>query len=201
MNLECKTMTNANCLLLLCLLGVGALLTGCAGSPVVEDHDYLLRPQKMMVSSGTRSVVHLKPVTVAPYLGQKGLVLQTGDSEIKVAKHHRWAEPLDDAVARYLQVGVANQAAVTVESAPLVSEREGATVTVRINQFHGTESGRVRLVADWRVAYAEAGTALHNFDETVTQAGDGYPALVDAHAVLLDQLAAAIAESLAAESQ
>ena len=193
-------MTNANrLLLLLSLLSVGALLTGCAGSPPVEDHDYLLRPQKLMVSSGARSVVHLKPVTVAPYLDQKGLVLQTGSSEINVARHHRWAEPLDDAVERYLQVGVANQADVTVESAPLVSEGEDATVTVRINQFHGTESGRVRLVADWKVDYAESESELHNFDETVTQAGDGYPALVDAHAVLLDQLAGAIAETLDTE--
>ena len=107
------------------LLGLGILLSGCAGSPVVEDHDYLLRPQKMTVSSGSRSVVHLKPVTVAPYLAQKGLVLQTGSSEINVAKHHRWAEPLDEAVERYLQVSVANQADVAVESAPLITEEDG----------------------------------------------------------------------------
>ena len=182
------------------LFGAGVLLAGCAGSPVVEDHDYLLRPQQMMVSSGSRSVVHLKPVTVAPYLSQKGLVLQTGGSEINVAKHHRWAEPLDEAVERYLQVSVANQADVAVESAPLITEEDGRTVAVRINQLHGTETGQVRLVADWKVEDADGESALYSIDETVRQAASGYPALVEAHADLLDQLAAAIAESLDEET-
>ncbi len=172
------------------------LLAGCAGSPPVQDHDYLLRPQKLMVGSGSRSVVQLKPVSVAPYLDQKGMVLQTGDSEIRVARHHRWAEPLDEAIERYLQVSIANQANVTVESGALTTADEDATVTLRINQLHGRESGQVRLVADWKVDRGEEGAVLHNFDATTRQTADGYPALVDAHAELLDDLGAAIADSL-----
>ena len=181
------------------LMVASLLLIGCAGSPQVQDHDYLLRPQKLMVSSGSRSVVQLKPVTVAPYLDRKGLVLQTGDSEIRVARHHRWAEPLDEAVERYLQVTIANQANVTVESGPLTTDSDTATVTLRINQLHGTESGQVRLVADWKVDRDEHGSVLHSFDETTRQTADGYPALVDAHAVLLDELGRAIADSLEAQ--
>ena len=186
----------------LCSLCAGVfLLSGCAGSPPVEDHDYLLRPQKLMVGSGSRSVVQLKPVAVAPYLDQKGMVLQTGDTEIRVARHHRWAEPLDEAVERYLQVGIANQANVTVQSGPLTTDDEDATVTLRINQLHGTESGQVRLVADWKVDRGDRGAALYSFDESTRQATDGYPALVDAHAALLDDLAVAIADSLADDQQ
>ncbi|TNF84978.1 MAG: membrane integrity-associated transporter subunit PqiC [Gammaproteobacteria bacterium] len=181
------------------LLVAGLLLAGCAGSPPVQDHDYLLRPQKLTVTSGSRSVVQLKPVVVAPYLDQKGMVLQTGSSEIQVARHHRWAEPLDEAVERYLQVSIANQAGVAVESVPLTTLEEDATVTIRINQLHGTKSGRVRLVADWKVDRADLEPMLYSFDESVTQATDGYPALVDAHAELLDRLGGAIARSL--ESQ
>lgn len=178
------------------LLLAGFLLAGCAGSPQVKDHDYLLRPQKLMIGSGSRSVVQLKPVAVAPYLDQKGMVLQTGDTEIQVAKHHRWAEPLDEAVERYIQVSIANQANVTVESGPLTTSSEDATVTLRISQLHGSESGQVRLVADWKVDRGEQGAVLHSFDQTTRQTADGYPALVDAHAVLLDQLGSAIADSL-----
>lgn len=181
--------------LMLSLLLAG-LLAGCAGSPPVQDHDYLLRPQKLMVSSGSRSVVQLKPVAVAPYLDQRGVVLQTGDSEIRVAKHHRWAEPLDEAVGRYLQVGIANQGEVAVESVPLTTANPAVTVTVRINQLHGTEVGSVRLVADWKLDRAEQEPVLYSFDESVRQAADGYPALVAAHAELLDALSAAIARSL-----
>lgn len=180
------------------LIFVACLAAGCAGSPAVQKHDYLLRPQQLTLSPGTRSTVLLKPVSVAPYLDRKGIVLQTASSEIRVAKHHQWAESLDEAIGRYLQVSISNQAEVAVESAPLTTVREEATVIVRINQLHGTESGRVRLVADWKVDRPDRDPMLYNFDESLSQAADGYPALVDAHGVLLDQLGAAIAASLAA---
>ena len=39
-----------------------------------------------------------------------------------VARHHRWAEPLDEAVERYLQVSIANQAGeLPFESVPLTT--------------------------------------------------------------------------------
>lgn len=183
------------------LLVLGLTLAGCAGSPPVEDHDYLLRPQQLTVLSGGRSIVALERVSIAPYLDQKGIVLQTGRSEIEVARHHRWAEPLDEAVERYLQVSIANQGEVAVESAPMTTVEEDARLSVRINQLHGTETGQVRLVADWKVEQDDADPKLYSFDESVRQATDGYPALVDAHAALLDELSGAIAESLTVEGQ
>ena len=84
-----------------------------------------------------------------------------------------------------------------MQSGPLTTDNEEATVTLRINQLHGTESGQVRLVADWKVDRGDQGSALYSFDESTRQLADGYPALVDAHAALLDDLAAAIADSLA----
>lgn len=178
------------------LLALGALLTGCAGAPPAENHEYLLRPQGSEVASGVGTPVRLKAVIIPPYLDQRGLVLQTGDAEIQAARHHRWAEPLDEAAGRYLQVGIARQSGRPVEIAPLAGESSRAVITVRIHQFHGTETGRVRLVADWSVTPAAGEPIIHTFDDAVSQAADGYPSLVTAHAVLLDELAAAIARSL-----
>jgi uncharacterized lipoprotein YmbA len=181
----------------ICVIGMCTRVSGCAGSPPIADHDYLLRPQTPAVGAvAGRSVVRLKPVAIPPYLDRNGMVLQTGASEIRVAKHHRWAEPLDDSIGRYLQVGIANQANVSVETASLTSGGEHDTVTVRINRFHGTEAGQVRLVADWSVGPSGGEPKLYSFDRSVTQSVSGYPALVDAHAELLDELAAAIARSL-----
>lgn len=178
------------------MLALGILLAGCAGAPPGEDHEYLLRPNGLELAPGDGIPILLKGVVIPPYLDQKGLVLQTGPAEIRVARHHQWAEPLDEAAGRYLQVSIARQAGRPVETAPLTAAAERDVVTVRIHQFHGTESGRVRLVADWSVTPVSGDSVIHEFDQTLTQAADGYPALVAAHAVLLDELAAAIAQTL-----
>ena len=181
------------------LLALGVLLTGCASSPPVEDNAYLLRPDFPVATAGSGAPLRLKSVRIPPYLDQRGLVLQTGPSEIEVARHHRWAEPLDEAMERYLQVAIARQSGRAVETAPFTRAETGAdspeAVAVRIHRFHGTDSGRVRLVAEWRITDA-GGSVIHEFDETRTQAADGYPALVAAHAELLDAFAGAIVTSL-----
>ncbi len=180
------------------LLVLGTLLTGCTGAPPMADHVYLLRPD-VTVTATEGAPLRLKSVRIPPYLDQRGLVLQTGPSEIEVAKHHRWAEPLDGALERYLQVAIARRSGRPVETAPLSRPETGAegpeTIAVRIHQLHGTESGHVRLVADWRIT-GEGEPEMHSFDETRTQSADGYPALVAAHAGLLDALAGAIVDSL-----
>jgi len=189
-------MTKTKCSPAAALLLAGWLLAGCAGAPPVADHEYLLPPQTLTAPGGDGSVLRLKAIAIAPYLDQKGVVLQTGTTEIRVAKHHRWAEPLDDAIARYLQVSIANQAQVIVESTPLVSAGRHDSVIVRINRFHGTERGDVRLVADWRVQPTEGEPTIYSFDRSTVQSENGYPALIAAHAELLDDLAHAIARSI-----
>ena len=178
------------------IFALGALIAGCAGAPPAEDHEYLLRPDRPDAVQSDGTPVLLKAVVIPPYLDQKGLVLQTGPAEIRVARHHQWAEPLDEAAGRYLQVSIARRSGRPVETVPLTGSADRDAVTVRIHQLHGTENGRVRLVADWSVTPISGDSEIHEFDQTLTQAADGYPALVAAHSALLDELAAAIAQTL-----
>lgn len=189
-------MTKINCRTALCTAALCALLAGCAGKPALEHHEYLLRPQQLETASGSHPAVRLKAVSVAPYLDQDGIVLQTASAEIRVANQHAWAEPLEDAIRRYLQVSIANHAGVEVEVAPLTTGAAETSLTVAISQFHGSADGRVRLVAGWTVARADREPLLLSFDQSVRQAADGYPALVVAHAELLERLAEAISDSL-----
>ncbi len=182
---------------LLPMLALALLLTGCGSTPL-EQHEYLLRPQKLEVVSGSRSAVLLKPVQVAPYLDQDGVVLQTGPAEIRAARQHRWAEPLDESLSRYLQVGIANAADRPVETAPILSEDDRQKIVISVHQLHGSEDGSVRLVADYVVENEAGERRLGSFDERIRQASDGYPALVAAHGSLLDQLSAEIAAELEA---
>ncbi len=177
------------------LLLLPLLLGACAGK-VTESHEYLLAAPALAAPVNAHTPVLLKPVTVAPYLDQEGIVLQTDGAEVHVARKNRWAEPLDAAVDRYLQVAIANAADRQVQAAPLSTDSALTSIQVRIHQLHGSTDGRVRLVAEWSVTSRDGEPGLYSFDVTTSQQTDGYGALVDAHALLLDQLAVAIAGSL-----
>ena len=170
------------------------LLAGCGSQPL-DQHEYLLRPERGAEPAPTAEVVRLGKVAIASYLDQDGIVLQTSSAEIHSGRQHTWAEPLDNAIHRYLQVAIGARAGVVVEVAPLTTRQPKPEIEVRIHQLHGSTDGDVRLVAEW-VLSAEGTAEIHQFDRSVRQSADGYSALVDAHRYLLDELAAAIAAGL-----
>ena len=57
-------------------------------------------------------------------------------------------------------------------------------------------AGRVRLVAEWTITDAHGNVGLHRLETDLQQRSDGYPALIDAHRDLLDELARAVAATL-----
>jgi len=176
------------------VLVMGLLQAGCAGQP--EDRrDYLLRPQAGL-SAPEGNPVRLEHLELAPYLQQRSVVVQVSDSELHLAQQHRWAEPLDGSVRRYLQTAIERAAGVPVEVSPLVTGSEGPSIRVRIHQLHGDFQGTVRLQAEWTVTGIATGERRHVFTAQQAQDRPGYEALVAAHAELLDRLAAAIAETL-----
>ena len=178
------------------LLPIMLVLAGCAAAPPAERHAYLL-PQPVMESSGAApGTVRLGSVLLPDYLDRKDVVLQVDELKIRAARAHQWAEPLDDGIARYLQVGIANATGMSVEVAPLTSGSADADVHVRIHRLHGTIDGQVQLIAEWSVAGAGQSRILHHAEFSRTQSADGYPALVLAHAELLGELALRIAETL-----
>jgi len=172
--------------------------TGCGGQPL-DRHEYLLRPPVMagvIVPENGTNVVRLGKVEVAPYLDQNGIALGTGTAEIHAGKQHVWAEPLNHGIERYLQVTIGREGGVVVEVAPLTTGTQTPELEVRIHQFHGSVDGEVRLVAEWTVSESEDQDRLYRFDSRRRQATDGYPALIEAHGLLLDELAGEIARSL-----
>lgn len=171
------------------------LLAACAGQPA-EHHEYLLPLPAIEVRERGGEPIRLLPVSIAPYLDQQGIVLQTAGPEVHVGRQNRWAEPLDAAVDRYLQTAITNATGRVVEVSPLTTGDAKTEVQVRVHQLHGSADGSVRLTAEWSVATPAGDRLLRVFEASEAQTTDGYPGLVDAHAALLDRLASAIAESL-----
>jgi len=177
-----------------CLL-LAALLGACSSQPP-EPSYYLLRSDQPESTRALRtsSEYALGQVEIAPYVDQPGLVLEMRDGEMRPARQHLWAEPLYDSVRVLLLQEIS--AAYGADILPQTISGAGHTISVRIDQFHGTAAGTARLVAYWWLHDSGGLQTAYQFGGERALAGDGYGALAAAQKALLKELAVAIAGSL-----
>jgi uncharacterized lipoprotein YmbA len=185
---------------LLLLLLTGLVVACSGGSKVPEPTYYLLRADSGLQSGAQTAPVSigLGRVSIADYLAQDGIVVATGDGQIRPARQHLWAEPLDNSVRLYLRDAVASKFGQWVSAD--VAERQSwqYRIDVRIDEWHGALTGEARIVAEWMLLDVTAGKILltRRFERTGALTADGYEALVSEQTRLLDSLAADIAANL-----
>ena len=178
------------------LIGAAALfLTGCSSQPV-EPTYYLLRPAEEPTSRALNPSPDfaLGKVTIAPYLDQPGMLLETTSGEIRPARQHLWAEPMFEAVHAYLVKEISRLKGQDV--LPARVQRNAIIVDVRVDQLHGTEDGKAKLVAYWWLRRNGELLSAYQFAETLPLTRDGYGAMAQAEEELLTQLAEKIAQSM-----
>jgi uncharacterized lipoprotein YmbA len=181
------------------VVALSVSLFACGGKTVVRSQ-YLLRGEAAQTGSRATgaSRVGLGRVTVAAYLDQTGIVVESGTREIQPARNHHWAEPLDDGLRIYLRTELSNALGEEVGLRPGDGEGWDYVVDVFVEQFHGKMSGEAVLVAEFRIAPSTGSgkTREYRFARSCALASEGYAALVDAEAELARQLAHAIAEAV-----
>lgn len=176
-----------------------ALLLACGGAPLTRTQ-YLLREaptaQAGAVSAGLR--VGLGRVTVAPYLDQPGIVVETETGQVRAASGHVWAEPLEDGLRSSLRAGISEALGLELGTQPSARRPWDYVVDVHVDRLHGTMGGEVWLEADYRITpRSELGEPVdYRFVRSARLPRDGYPGLVEAEAALSRELARAIAASL-----
>lgn len=123
------------------LLAIAAILCtlwSCSHAPQPSPPGYVLPSATL----SAHSPLTIK-VALANYLNRGGIVMQLSDSEIQVARHHRWAEPLATQLQRALE-------------ARMTTGHE-QTLTVELTRFQGLQgedrdaaviSGRWTLAGD-----------------------------------------------------
>lgn len=183
----------------LLLLGL-ALTSACTTTAPPPPIEYLLQPA---LPTGERDLGNGQPVAlgrldIAPYLDRAGIVVETAEGRVTAAQGHRWAEPLDHALRRLLQVEIARESGIAIAPRPHSGGNAALVIDVAVHQFHGTENGVVTLVADWTVRSTASNVpvAHHQLVRQTRTDAAGYDALVRAHLVLAEVLAGAIARSL-----
>ena len=121
------------------LLAIAALLTGlwgCSHAPAPAPPGYLLPS----ATGAAPSPLTIK-VQLASYLNRGGIVMQLSDSEIQVARHHRWAEPLATQLQRSLEARMpgGNEKTLTVE-------------LTRFQGLQGKDSDAAVITGRWALA-------------------------------------------------
>jgi uncharacterized lipoprotein YmbA len=176
------------------VLILAVLLSACATTPS-ERATYLLRSDKGPVSGEvlSESNVYLGGLTLANYISQQGIVLETAPGQIHEARFHQWAEPLSVSLRGFL--GAEVSASLGQDLAVKESSQRTVRLDVNIDQMHGTMEGEALLTAHWSITDSN-GSRRFRYVNTSVLKDDGYNALVIAQRHLLEQFALAISESL-----
>lgn len=190
-------------LALVLLLGLG--LTGafaCAGTEP-ERTQYLLGPAAASTTGRVEAPtqVLLTHVSIAPYIDQAGIVVETETGQVNAARLHTWAEPLSAGLESFLRAEISSALGFPVSASELAGGPWDVTVGVHVDRLHATMNGRAVLSAAYRIATPAGGGATYRFHETIALPREGYPGVVDAETALARELARAIAAAIQALPQ
>jgi uncharacterized lipoprotein YmbA len=142
----------------LALVIVGGLLLGLEACTSTPSRFYLLNSlstsETMAATAAPQGpVIGVGPITMPKYLERAQIVTRTGDNQLALSEFDRWAEPLQDNVARVLAENLARL--VPTDQVLLQAWPRSAAldyqVTVEVLQFDGWLGGESKLVAFWSI--------------------------------------------------
>ncbi|GHB10158.1 ABC-type transport auxiliary lipoprotein family protein [Salinicola rhizosphaerae] len=179
------------------MLTAATALTGCASQATPENRytlpDVALSSTAETHPSQTRKL-WLRPVQVASFLDQDGIVMQLSDIELTAANQNLWAEGLGDQLTRRLRQSLM----ADLPGATLVGggQASSESLTVTVDRFQGRYDGQAVVSGEWQLHDGNRLMLQQPFDVTEPLPDDGYPALVrtlgKAWQTVADQIAARI---------
>ena len=189
-----------------CLL-LMLFIAGCSSTPKIETHQYLLMPDPYLdgAATGNKSqsqdeIISIKPIRLASYLNQRGIILLTNKHEINVAHYHRWAEPLDENIHRFMLLTMSANTTryVFQNSAGSSSQDTNLTLSIEFDQFNGTADGQAMVSGKWQLYDTDKNDVLvsDTFHYNQTMSESGYAELVNQFALILNQISLQIVSSI-----
>jgi uncharacterized lipoprotein YmbA len=181
---------------------LGLALAACASTPATIEY-YRFDPANSANTaaiSDTAKTVVLDAIELPGFLSQPGLVMQSGDNEIRISTTHLWAERLDKALPRLLARKLQSR---TTEFVFYERDSDWAATTdylvrVRIDNFQPTTAGEVITSGSIQLMDAISGqpSPPRNFSYSRDLRADGYAGAVVQMDQLLGQIADLIIEAL-----
>ena len=162
----------------------------------------MLKPVKESQSTGPSAakgpLVGLGPIKVPAYLDRPQIVTAASDHEFRLAENQRWAERLDDNIARVSQENLA----VLVPSDRIVMHpwsrdtKPDVQAVVQIQELHVDPEGRARMVALWSLKPLKGETVNHHFSCSIAVSPTDYGQIVGADSECLARLNREMAQGI-----
>jgi uncharacterized protein len=191
-------LTTINAFLAVLLFGA---LAACSTSP--EPRLYIIEPMATSASSSVNQdlSVTVGPVTLPEHMDRKGIVTHEQQYRVNAAEFDRWAEPLEDNIARVLSenlsVLIASDQVIAYPRAS--SQSVDFKVPVRIIEFGSNPGGMVVLSAVWRLQNNISNPGkLTRTTYSSPRRGDDVVALVEAMSAAIEHLSQDIANAIVA---
>ena len=176
-----------------------SLLVSCAGSPV-SSTQYLLpadgSPSAAVAGEPTRVLV-VRPLQLADFLNDDGIVLQLDDITLNQATANRWAEQPAQMLQRGLRQRLANRLPDTEVLDSAARAAGDMQLLVEVDTFQGNHNGEAVAAGQWQLRDASGEVVMQRAFKAVTRLDtDGYAALVRALGRSWDQVATDIAAGI-----
>ncbi|MCG9699268.1 ABC-type transport auxiliary lipoprotein family protein [Vibrio natriegens] len=182
---------------------VSALLAGCSSAPEPTSSMYLLpKVESQTLSSAAvaeRPLLIVRPVELASYLNNSGIVYRTSESQIIQAKHNQWAQSISEQITQRIIDDLRHKQShywpVQVHS--LIDQSSENKLQLSLSRFNGNYQGNAELEGEWMLIDAN-GKVRHRSPVKILMPlqDEGYDALVGALSAGLENLTDNIAQQL-----
>lgn len=178
------------------------LLSACVGSSPTSQF-YTLRTinsdKTIVLSKNVTSNIGIEPVKI-PYMLDRPqiVVIDKNEIEVSISERHRWAEPLAIIIQRKLTEDIsAALPNAKIRSKNYALEKFDRSIVIDISKLDATLGDKVSMEA-WYSINNEAGKTLVSKKFVLTeQVGTTYEDLITVESDMMQQLAIAIAQTLA----
>jgi len=178
-------------------------LAGCAAGPAPIEY-YVLTPpvsaSDSVVERSNKPTLVIEGVELAAYLRQTGMIIQTGDNQLRVSRSHLWAESLELAVPKALVRELQRQSddySYYVKSLDWVGQTD-YRLRLRMDSLQSTDRGEVVTAGRYQLIreQAPASPIVVDFNFHRDLAQDGFAHAVEQINALIGQIAGAILASV-----
>jgi len=134
---------------------IALLLSGCARSQPTAWYqlDAAAPPKSPGTMAAGRMIIGLGPLVLPEIVNRQQIVTRSGTSRVELADRHRWAEPLQDNIARVIRENLATLLGTEqIIAYPWSRDTDvDYQITIEIVRFEGEGLAQARLEALWSI--------------------------------------------------